>query len=183
MGLKSKAIWAVGRRVRGGSWAARQLGMTVGENCRILSFQVSAEPWLVEIGDNVTISSEVLFVTHDGTGWLARDEKGRRYRYGRIKIGNGVFVGTRATILPAISIGSNVVVAAGSVVTKSVPPGVVVAGNPARIIGQFNETIDRILRTWTLDCDLLSEPDRTLRMADKNFRPELQGPLESDGKR
>ena len=55
--------------------AARAMGVVVGEDCRILSLAVSAEYELISIGDRVTISSDVLFVTHDGAGWLVRDER------------------------------------------------------------------------------------------------------------
>ena len=52
-------------------------------------------------------------------------------------IGNNVWIGMNATILKGVTIGENSVVAAGSVVTKSVPPNTVVAGNPAQIVKQF----------------------------------------------
>ena len=69
--------------------AARAMGVVVGEDCRILSLAVSAEYDLISIGDRVTISSDVLFVTHDGAGWLVRDDEGHRhYWLARIAIGS-----------------------------------------------------------------------------------------------
>jgi hypothetical protein len=62
------------------------------------------------------------------------DQKGRRQRFGRITIGNNVFIGARSTFLPGVKVGENCVIGTGSVVTKSIPPGFVVAGNPAKII-------------------------------------------------
>ena len=56
----------------------------------------------------------------------------------------GVFVGANATILPGVHIGSNCVVAANSVVTKDVPDGSVVAGNPARVITTIEEWSQKI---------------------------------------
>jgi len=101
---------------------------------------------LIEIGDRVTITSGVRLLTHDGATWLIRDGNGRRYLYRRIIIGNDVFIGIDAVILPGVKIGNNVIIGAGSVVTKSIPEGKLVAGNPARIIGEFDDFRDNILR-------------------------------------
>ncbi|NKR41054.1 acyltransferase [Rhodococcus hoagii] len=128
------------------------------------------------IGDRVTVSSEVLFITHDGSGWLARDERGRRYRYARITVGSNVFIGARTTILPGVRIGDNVIVAAGSIVAKSVPDGVVVGGNPARIIGTFEEMNRRMLDAWTAVADGASADERVARALDDGFKPLMVHP-------
>lgn len=144
--------WRVLSALRGPVTASRALGVQVGQGCRILSMNVSSEHELISIGDRVTISSEVLFITHDGTGWLVADEQGRRrYWYARIAIGDDVFVGARATLMPGVRIGDRSVVAAGAVVTRSVPAGSVVGGNPARIIGSYDDLTARILATWPTD--------------------------------
>lgn len=132
------------KHIRGTVRASRALGCSIGEDCRILSDIVTSEPWLVTVGDRVTVSSGVRFITHDGTGWLYRDEKGRRYRYAPVSIGSDVFIGAGATILPGVTVGNRCVVGAGSVVTKSVPDGTVVAGNPARPLRTWDELSDRI---------------------------------------
>lgn len=54
--------------------------------------------------------------------------------FGRIEIGNNCFIGARCIIMPGVTIGDNCIVGAGSVVTKSIAPNTVVAGNPARPI-------------------------------------------------
>ena len=62
------------------------------------------------------------------------------YEYGEeITIGDDVWVGGNATILPGAHIGTNVVIGAGSVVTGDIPDGVVAAGNPCRIIRKISE--------------------------------------------
>lgn len=53
---------------------------------------------------------------------------------GTVRLGNKVFISVNSTILPNATIGDNSIIGAGSVVTKDVPPDVVVAGNPANII-------------------------------------------------
>ncbi|WP_084644395.1 acyltransferase [Microbacterium gubbeenense] len=132
------------RMALGNERFARCSGVEIGTGCRILSNIVTTEPWLVSIGDRVTISSEVSFVTHDGSGWLYRDDRGRRFRYAPIRIGNHVFIGTRATIMPGVSVGDNVVIGAGSLVTKSVPSGTVVAGVPARKIAPWEDYMAKV---------------------------------------
>lgn len=65
--------------------------------------------------------------------------------FGKVKIGNNVYIGNNALIMPGVSIGNNVLVAAGSVVCKSVPDNVVIGGNPARILQSIEQYIDKNL--------------------------------------
>jgi acetyltransferase-like isoleucine patch superfamily enzyme len=120
-------------------FATRALGVRVGEGCRILTSHFGSEPWLISIGDRVTVASGVRFVTHDGSTWLLRDQKGRRYRYAPIEIGSDVFIGVNAVIMPGVRIGDHCIVGAASLVNKSVPSGSIVAGVPARIIGNYDD--------------------------------------------
>lgn len=87
----------------------------------------------VEIGDNCILAPRVCIYT--ATQSLNTFERNTGKEYGQpVKIGDNVWIGGNAVILPGVSIGNNAVVAAGSVVTNSVPDSVMVAGNPARII-------------------------------------------------
>jgi acetyltransferase-like isoleucine patch superfamily enzyme len=144
---------------KGPTAASRAFGCQVGEDCRILSKIVTSEPWLVSVGDRVTVSSDVRLITHDGSGWLYRDERGRRYRYAPVSIGSDVFIGAGAIILPGVSIGDRCVVGAGAVVTKSVPEGTVVAGNPARALGTYDDFLARVSR-WPAEADMAGETHR-----------------------
>ena len=91
--------------------------------------------FLIEIGDNVTMSIRVTLLAHD-----ASTKKLTGYtRIGRIKIGNNVFLGANTTVLPGVTIGDHAVIGAGSVVTKDIPAGAVAAGVPARVIGTVEE--------------------------------------------
>lgn len=124
--------------------AAREIGVTVGNNCKILCNPYNSfgtEPYLVSIGDNVEITSGCQFITHDGSVWVARsDEQFREIDvFGRIIIGNNVFIGVNSIVLPGVSIGDNVIIAAGSVVSKSIPSNQVWGGVPCRFIKTIEE--------------------------------------------
>lgn len=78
----------------------------------------------VHVGANSYVAFESRILCHDRTRGL----------YLHTRIGENCFIGGRSLILPGVEIGDNCVVGAGSVVTKSVPPRSVVAGNPAKIL-------------------------------------------------
>jgi len=130
----------------GGVSSARAAGAKVGEGCRIYINDFGSEPFLITIGNNVTITAGVKLITHDGSLSLVRDAQGRRFYYAPIQIGDDVFIGVNSIILPGVTIGREVVVAAGSVVTKDIPSGVVVAGTPAKKIMSFSSWRDSKLR-------------------------------------
>jgi len=122
------------------------------------------------------VTAGVVFLTHDGSLWLIRDENGRRHRYAPIEIGDDVFVGINSILLPGVRIGNRVIIAAGSVVTKSIPDGVVVAGNPARIIKQYDEFKRLALIHYPSDRDLVggSFRARVAKVCERQFRPGLR---------
>ena len=95
----------------------------------------------VSMGDNVWIAPNTLITT---VGHPI-SPKGRREHLGiskPITIGNDVWIGGNVTILPGVTIGSNVVVAAGAVVTKDVPDNCVVGGVPAKVIREIENDVD-----------------------------------------
>jgi acetyltransferase-like isoleucine patch superfamily enzyme len=133
----AKLKWLLLLALRGGVASARSRGVTIGSGCRIYTSHFGSEPWLVTIGNRVTVTSGVRFLTHDGATWLVRDDQERRFRYAPIHIGSDVFIGVDSILMPGVVIGDRCIVGAGSVVTRSVPSGYVVAGAPARIVGRF----------------------------------------------
>lgn len=164
------------RLLKGGVNYAKYKGVTVGQNCRIYTTTFGTEPFLISIGDNVTITSGVKFITHDGSTILMRDKKGRRFFYAPIEIGNNVFIGTNSIIMPGVKIEDRVIVAAGSVITKSVPSGSIVAGVPARIIGKYEDIEERMLNSYISEEDInkdLSYKDRVMQVVSKEFKPFL----------
>lgn len=158
---------------------ARYVGVSVGTGCRILTHAFGSEPFLISIGNNVTVSHGVIFVNHDGAGWLIKDEKGRRYAYRRIKIGNNCFIGASSIIMPGVEIGNNVIIAAGAVVTKSIPDQIVAGGNPIKYLMSFDDFKLKAL-AWSSenDLDLISgsHHQRVTASVDETTKPYLRIP-------
>lgn len=99
------------------------------------------EKHLLCIGDNVIISSDVLFVTHDAAYTKIGDKA--KSLFGKIVIGDNCFVGERATIMYGCELTDNIIVAAGAVVTKSFStPYTIIGGNPAKVIGTWDRYRD-----------------------------------------
>jgi maltose O-acetyltransferase len=92
----------------------------------------------LEIGSNVSISADVCILTAD------HDPQSSSFagRNRPVQIGDYVFIGTRAMILPGVTIGRGAVVAAGAVVTRPVAERSIVAGSPAREIGTRHADLD-----------------------------------------
>jgi len=125
----------------------RHKGMRIGDNCEILTkISNMGDPWLVELGNNVSISTFVTLITHDGTSRVFRNrypEMNAAFgnRFATVRILDNCVIGLGAIILPGVTIGPNSIVGAGSVVRTDVPPNSVVAGNPARRLGSLEEHI------------------------------------------
>lgn len=165
------------RATKTGVEYARYKGVKIGDNCRIYTRSFGSEPWMISIGNKVTITSGVILLTHDGSTWLMNDEKGRRYLYRRLEIGNNVFIGVNSIIMPGVKIEDNVIIAAGSIVTKSVPSGVIIAGNPAKIIGDYTAYQNEMLENYVSDKDIdytLDYQNRIEKVIDGSFKKYLK---------
>ena len=139
---------------------ARKKGVKIGENCRIYIKNWGSEPFLVSIGDHVTVTSGVKFITHDGSTCLVKDAQGKRYqRFAPIQVGSHVFIGVNTIVMPGVSIGSNVVIGAGSVVTKDIPDHSVAIGVPAKVVSSFDDFQAKIQSTCASDTDLAGITD------------------------
>lgn len=104
-------------------------------------------PWLIEIGENVKITYDVIILTH-GFDWSVIKTKYNDVlgSAGKVKIGNNVFIGMRTTILKGVTIGDNVIIGANSLVNKDIPSNVVVAGNPVKIICSIEEYYEKRMK-------------------------------------
>ena len=104
----------------------------INQNCRL------ANNGNIKIGNNTSISPEVFILTAD------HDLQSSNF-IGRVKtvtVEDYVFIGTRATIMPGVTLNKGCAVAAGAIVTKDVAPYVIVAGVPAKPIGKRPEDLD-----------------------------------------
>jgi len=118
-----------------GPFVEIQRGVTIGRSCKIQSHAFICE--LVSIGDNCFVSHGAMFINDlFQTGGPAG---GKKELWRGTQIGNRVSIGTNATILP-VSICDDVVIGAGSVVTKDITVSGVYAGNPAKFLRAFART-------------------------------------------
>ena len=138
----------------------RNIGIEIGEKCRIFSMIATPEPYLITIGDNVTIAPGVSLITHDNS--VSKVIPNVTDAFGRIVIGNNVFIGVRSIILLGVSIGDNTIIAAGRVVTKSLPSNVVAGGNPAKIICTIEDYKSRIAEYCISTKDLSKEEKKVV---------------------
>ncbi|MBR3099242.1 MAG: acyltransferase [Clostridia bacterium] len=142
-------IKQIKRRLKGSLKIAKEDGMIVEEGVSVLGgVNFGSEPYLITLRKKCRITSDVVFVTHDGGTWAFRNhwEKYKDViKYGKIEVGEEAFIGTRSIIMPGVRIGNHSVVGAGSVVTKDVPDYTVVAGVPAKVICTTQEYAERSL--------------------------------------
>lgn len=117
----------------------RSGGVKIGNNCLICTpIHPHRDNCLLEIKDDVVISTDVMFVLHDFSA--SRVVKGASNMFGKITIGNNSFIGARSVIMYGVELADNTIVAAGSVVTKSFREGnIVIGGNPAKVIGTWDD--------------------------------------------
>lgn len=121
---------------------ARFIGVNIGVNNFIPDKSCwSSEPYLITVGNNCQITNGVRIFTHGG-GNVVRNLYPGFDVFGKVVIGNWVYIGNNSLIMPGVTIGDGALIAAGSVVTKSIPAGVVVGGNPARILSTVKDYIE-----------------------------------------
>ena len=103
---------------------------------------------MIELADNVRLSFNVTFVTHDGGTWTFRDNK--RYadviRYGKIYVGEHTFIGTGVIIMPGVTIGKRCVIGVGAVITRDIPANSVAVGVPAKVISTTEQYAEKCLK-------------------------------------
>ena len=116
----------------------------MGSNNLIASRFWSTEPFLIKIGSYCQLTEGSKIYTHGGA-LVARYFYPDFDVFGKVVLGNRVYVGSDAKIMPGVTIGDNVLIAAGSIVTKSIPSNVVVAGNPAKYVCSLDDYIKKNL--------------------------------------
>jgi len=125
---------------------ARYIGVKIGDKTRVMGVKhgmFGTEPFLITIGDNCLITG-VQFITHDGSVYHLKKKFPKADLFGKIYVGNNVFIGLGTIILPGVTIGNNVVIGAGSVVSRSIPDDSVAVGVPAKVVSTLEAYLKKI---------------------------------------
>lgn len=122
----------------------RKIRLKIGNNVSIGNNAFIVANNDVSIGNNVIIAPYVYISDHmhEYENTKVNLSEQPLTNSGHVSIGDNVFIGIKASILPNVSIGERSVVGAGSVVTKDVPSYSVVVGNPARVVKRYSRTKD-----------------------------------------
>jgi acetyltransferase-like isoleucine patch superfamily enzyme len=133
----------IGDETKIGAFVEVQKNATIGKQCKISSHTFICEG--VTIEDNVFVGHGVTFINDSypraitAAGQLQTEAD---WKVERTLVKRGASIGSGATILSSVSIGENAIVGAGSVVTKDVPPNVIVAGNPAKVLRHIDQPLE-----------------------------------------
>ena len=95
----------------------------------------------VEIGNNCYITRDCIILDHTQEKQGGPLKLWGEIEYGKVKIGNNVFIGVKSVIMPGVTIGDNVIIGAMSLVTKDIPSDVVAYGQPAKVIKSIDDVI------------------------------------------
>lgn len=136
-------------------WFLRRKGVKIGTACVFYNPKKTlvdlTRPYLLEIGNCVKIAEGCTILTHGFEWCVLREVYGRPFGgCAKVTIGDNVFIGMHATILKGVNIGSNVIIGAGSVVSRDIPDNTVAAGNPAKSLMSLEEYYQKIItREWS----------------------------------
>jgi acetyltransferase-like isoleucine patch superfamily enzyme len=130
----------IGDETKIGTFVEIQKGAKIGKRCKVSSHTFICEGVTLEdevfVGHGVTFTNDVYPRATSGDGALQTEAD---WRCVPTLVKRGASIGSGATLLAGITIGESAIVGAGSVVTRDVPPGTIVAGNPARILRRVSE--------------------------------------------
>jgi len=154
--IRPKMLSVPSRHFR--TWYLRRNLQNLGEGASILRFVKFLKPCNISIGDRVIVNQNVLL---DGRGKLTigndtdiatgvkiwtmeHDPNSETHaeRTSEVRIGHHVWIASSVQVMPGVTIGDGAVIAAGAIVTKDVPEKAIVAGIPAKVIGQRNNSLE-----------------------------------------
>lgn len=161
--LFKRLFWSLERQ-------AKDAGVKMGKDNFIASRFWSSEPYLISVGSHCDITVGVKLFTHGGSRVL-RNKYPKFDSFGKVTIGDYVYLGNNVLVMPGVEIGNHVLVAAGSVVTKSIPSNCVVAGNPAKYICSIQEYEEKNIKynTNTKGMDDVAKKELLLSLGEEKF--------------
>ena len=161
--LFKRLFWSLERQ-------AKDAGVKMGKDNFIASHFWSSEPYLISVGSHCDITVGVKLFTHGGSRVL-RNKYPKFDSFGKVTIGDYVYLGNNVLVMPGVEIGNHVLVAAGSVVTKSIPSNCVVAGNPAKYICSIQEYEEKNIKynTNTKGMDDVAKKELLLSLGEEKF--------------
>lgn len=170
IGESATIVAEADQRVRIGVWG-REPGagtIRIGDAVMISpGVRISASDEII-IGDGCMFANGAYVTDCDWHGVYDRTQRDPQAY--PVRIGNNVWIGDRATVLKGVTIGDNSIVAACSVVTKDIPPNVIAAGNPARIVKELDPSLGFTTRT-----QFYAHPEALAKQFDDIDRMVLSG--------
>ena len=156
----------------------KKMGAKVGKGCHIRACKIDAkEGYLIEIGNYVRISQNVDFFTHGGVYGLRLKYNDPNFDFfGKIKIGDRTFIGEGSKIMAGVEIGKDCIIGAGSIVTKSVPDGSVVGGNPAVYICKTEDFYYK-MKKYDLQSGNMNEYEKKIFLLDLSENKFIRKPF------
>ena len=142
----NNVIFSILKRLLHPNKIAKIQGVKFGKNCNFGNVNFGSEPNFIKIGDNFYSSSNVQFITHDGSVNVIRNmysEYKNINLFEPILIRNNVFIGFGAVILQGTEISDNVIIGSGSVVKGKIESNSVYAGVPAKFICTIDKYLEK----------------------------------------
>lgn len=126
----------------------RSKGVKIGNGTVVLDpkkIQIDvSRPELLEIGENVFLHRGTIILTHDWASWCFVNTHNEFIpSHGKVKIGNNVWLGENVSILKGVTIGDNVIIGLGAVVTKDIPSNSIAVGVPAKVVGSYIDYFEK----------------------------------------
>ncbi len=126
---------------------AQKIGVHMGKDVHLYGNpykMFGTEPWAITLGNHVHITDGVRFVNHDGGTLVFRDRIPDLEITKKISVGDYVYIGIQALIMPGVKIGNRCIIGAGAIVTHDIPDNSVAVGVPARVIKTADEYFEKI---------------------------------------
>ena len=154
-------------------------GLVVGKNINIEKGVIidSSIPFLIKIGNNVTLAPYVHILAHDANTKIVLGYS----KIGKVIIGDNVFIGAKSIVLPNVKIGNNVVIGAGTIVSKDIPDNSVVVGNPGKKIMDI-ETFKNKHESNMKKNIFIRKEVKNKKVIDSKLKKEIMSKLEQHSK-